>query len=510
MSTDSTAPLTAQGTANSSVVIREQSPELDKLVRDTLENVATQVRGNSEEKIYVTGLMEQVLNGIMEGQIRISDDLITSIDEEIARLDRLMSDQLAEIMHHDEFQKLEASWSGLHHMVQTAETGTMLKIKVLNASKRELSDDLKRAKDFDQSQFFLKIYGDEYDKLGGDPYSVIIGDYQFDVKNSQEVDFLQKIASVASAAHAPFIAAASPSSFGLESFSELNEIYDLASVFDHRRNPFYTRWNSFRESVDSRYVALTVPGYLGRLPYGKGDCEAIIPEFAFDEKVDGTTHEDYLWVNSAYLLGEKVAEAFVDTGWYAAIAGVENGGLAENLPVHVVKTAEGDAATKCPIEVSIGERRENELAQLGFVPVVHYKNTDRAVFMSVQSCQKPKVYASNEATASAELTANLSYLLIVSRIAHYIHAICRDKIMAYKSKEDMQKLLHNWLHMYVVEDPGGEEQKRKYPLKSAQVEVEEDPARPGCYRAVAHIVPHIVLKEISVSLRLVANLPDKG
>lgn len=502
---DSTTALAASQAAASA----PSELTLEQIVENTKTKVDSVVVGDTQERAHVQGLMANLLDSIMKGQVKVSDDLVASIDEQIANMDRLLSDQLGAIMHHDKFQKLEASWTGLHHMVHTAETGTLLKVKVLNANKNEIGRDLKRAMDFDQSQMFLKIYEDEYGKLGGEPYSIIIGDFQFNAKNAADVEFLQKMSSVAAAAHAPFIAAASPESFGISSFTELNDIYDLAKVFDHRLNPMYTKWNSFRESPDSRYAALTVPGYLGRLPYGKGDNEMQIQEFAFDENVDGRNHGDYLWCNAAYMLGEKVAEAFVDTGWYAAIRGVENGGLAEDLPIHVVRTSEGDLSAKCPIEISIGDRREKELSDLGFIPMVHYKGTDRAVIMSVQSCQKPAVYTTDHATASARLTSNLSYLLVISRIAHYLQAICRDKIGSYKSREDTQDLLQQWLNRYCLENPTSDDQKRKYPLKSAKVEVIDDPARPGCYKAVAYVQPHFQMEEVQVSLRLVADLPDK-
>jgi type VI secretion system protein ImpC len=318
------------------------------------------------------------------------------------------------------------------------------------------------------------------------------------------MELVEKISQVAAAAHAPFLSAASAELLNLDSFANLGAPRDLGKIFDSTE---YAKWKSFRQSDDSRYVALTMPHILMRLPYGK-DTKPI-EGFAYEEAVDGTDASKYLWGNAAYALGARLTAAFSDYGWCAAIRGVEGGGLVEGLPAHTFRTDEGDVALKCPTEVAITDRREKELADQGFAPLVHCKGTDYAAFFSVQSCNKPKLYDSEAANANARLSAQLPYILAVSRFAHYLKSMMRDKIGSFTSRTETERFLNKWIMQYVTEDDGASQiTKSQYPLREARVEVSEIPGKPGAYRAIAFLRPHFQLDELTVSLRLVAELPQ--
>lgn len=447
-------------------------------------------------------LVRRFVAEVLEGTIQISHDTEAMLNARIAEIDRLISKQLNLIMHHEEFQRLEASWRGLKYLLDQSETGTMLKIKVLNVSKKELLRDLQRAPEFDQSALFKKVYEEEYGVFGGSPFGALIGDYYFG-RSGQDIELLEKVSQVAAAAHAPFLTAASPEMFNLESFTQLDAPRDLAKIFETTE---YAKWKSFRDSEDSRYVALTVPRMLLREPYGKATVP--IEAFGYEEDVDGTDHGKYLWGNAAYALGARVTQAFARHGWCAMIRGVESGGLVEGLPVHNFRTDAGDVTMKCPTEVPITDRREKELADLGFVPLVHCKGTDKAAFFSVQSAQKPKVFNTDAATANARISAQLPYIFAVSRFAHYLKAMMRDKIGGYMSRAEAESFLNNWISDYVVGNANASpEVKAKRPLSDARIDVVEVPGKPGAYRAVAYLRPHFQLDELSVSMRLVADLP---
>jgi type VI secretion system protein ImpC len=452
-----------------------------------------------QSRRQIATLVEEV----MQGTIRVSKDLESTINARIADIDALLSRQLNAIMHAPEFQHLEASWRGLHYLVYQTETSTMLKIRVLNVSKQDLLRDLERATEFDQSALFKKVYEEEYGMFGGAPFGALIGDYEFG-RHPQDMALLEKISNVAAAAHAPFIAAANPQLFNLDSFTDLGVPRDLAKIFDTVE---YAKWKSFRESEDSRYVALTLPHILMRLPYGKETVP--VEAFNFEEEVDGTDHSKYLWGNAAYALGTRITDAFARYGWTVAIRGVEGGGLVEGLPTHTFNTDEGDVALKCPTEIAITDRREKELSDLGFVPLVHCKGRDFAAFFGTQSCQKAKKYDTDAANANARLSTQLQYIMATARFAHYLKAIMRDKIGSFMSRGECEAFLNRWINNYVVgSDEAGQEMKARYPLRDARVDVSEVPGKPGVYRAVAFLRPHFQLDELTVSLRLVAELPQ--
>jgi type VI secretion system protein ImpC len=475
----------------------EEKSLLDSIVEDgrLAKDDAARDRGKD--------MVKQFVKEVLSGTITIARDVDAMINARIAQIDHLISIQLNEVMHAPEFQKLEGTWRGLKYLIQNSETSDKLKIKVLNVNKKELLRDLQRAPEFDQSALFKKVYEEEFGVFGGAPFGALIGDYEFN-KSGQDIELLEKVSQVAAAAHAPFLTAASHEMFNLESYTELDAPRDLSRVFDTTE---YARWKGFRQSEDSRYVALTCPRVLLRLPYGKDTVP--VDGFNYEEKVDGTDHSRYLFGNAAWALGARLTSAFAMYGWCACIRGVESGGLVEGLPVHTFKTGEGDVAMKCPTEVPITDRREKELADLGFAPLVHCKGTDYAAFFSVQSAQKPKVYDQPSATANARISAQLPYILAVSRFAHYLKAMMRDKIGGYMSRQDAEAFLNTWIQGYVVpNDDAAFSMKAKKPLKEARVDVMEIPGKPGCYRAVAFLRPHFQLDELTISMRLVADLPQ--
>ncbi|MEP6990744.1 MAG: type VI secretion system contractile sheath large subunit [bacterium] len=469
---------------------------LDKIVEEGRmgRDAATKERGRD--------LVRNFVSEVLAGTVTLNPDTEAMINARIAQIDALISAQVNEVMHHPDFQKLEGSWRGLKYLLDNSETGEQLKIKVMNVSKKDLLKDLQKAPEFDQSALFKKVYEEEFGVFGGTPFGSLLGDYEFG-KGGQDIELLEKISQVAAAAHAPFITAASADMMNLESFTQLDAPRDMAKVFDTTE---YAKWKSFRASDDARYVALTLPRILMREPYGAATVP--VEAFNFEERVDGTDHSKYLWGNAAWALGSRITQAFATYGWTATIRGVEGGGLVEGLPVHNFKTESGDVAMKCPTETPISDRREKELADLGFVPLVHRKGSDNAAFFSVQSAQKPKLYDSDAASANARISAQLPYIFAVSRFAHYLKSIMRDKIGGFASRDEIQRFLNDWINNYVVvNDDVGFEMKAKNPLKEARIEVVEIPGKPGAYRAVAFLRPHFQLDELSMSMRLVADLP---
>jgi type VI secretion system protein ImpC len=456
------------------------------------------------QRAHATGILGEFVRKISEGYIAPSRDVVASIDQAVAQIDQLLSGQLNEIMHTTEFQKLESTWRGLFYLVDRSETGETLSIRVLNASKKDLLDDLTKAVEFDQSGLFKKIYEDEFGMPGGKPFGALIGDFEFG-KHPQDFLLLEKLSNVAAAAFAPLISAAGPSLFGMDSYTELQQPRDLAMIFQGAE---YIKWRSFRDSEDSRYVGLTLPRVLGRLPYG--ETTDPVEAFRFEEDVTGKEHDKYLWMNAAWAMGARLTDAFAKYGWTAAIRGREGGGVVEGLPVHTFPTDDGDIAAKCPAEIGITDRREAELDKLGFIPLSHYKDTDYAVFMGARSCQKAKKYNTDQATANAEISTLLPYQLACARFAHYLKMICRDKIGSFMERKDVEDYLTTWIANYVLlDDKASQDQKAKFPLREARVEVTENKARPGSYNAVFYLRPHFQLEELTMSLRLVSEVPKK-
>ena len=436
-----------------------------------------------------------------------STDAVRTIEAMIASIDKKLTEQVNKIIHHEDFQKLESAWRGLHYLVNNTETDEQLKIRVMNVSKQELGKTLKRYKGtaWDQSPLFKKLYEEEYGQFGGEPYGALVGDYHFD-HTPPDVELLGELSKLAASAHAPFITGASPSVMQMESWQELANPRDLTKIFT---TPEYAAWRSLRESDDARYLALCMPRFLARLPYGAKTSP--VDEFDFEEDTAGATHAKYSWANAAYAMAVNVNRSFKSYGWCSRIRGIESGGAVENLPTHSFPSDDGGIDMKCPTEIAISDRREAELSKNGFLSMIHRKNSDFAAFISGQSLQKPQEYDDPDATANAALAARLPYLFACNRFAHYLKCIVRDKVGSFRSREAMQNWLNEWILNYVDGDPANssEDTKAKRPLAAAQVEVEEVEGAPGYYQSKFYLKPHYQLEGLTVSLRLVSKLPSE-
>ena len=479
---------------------------LIKVPATTLDDViqgGAMVRDESQ-RVRARDLVAEFVERVYPSAKDVEDkkDIARRINDCINTIDGLLTDQLNAVMHSQDFKDVEASWRGLHYLVMNTETGQMLKLRLKNVTKKEIQDDLEKAVDFDQSVTFKQLYEEEYGTFGGHPYSLLIGDYEFG-RSPQDISWLEKMSNVAAATHAPFIAAAAPLLFDIDSFTDLKVPRDLAKSFDSTE---LAQWQSFRNSEDSRYVALALPHMLLRLPYGPKTIP--VEEFDFTEDVDGKDNKKYLWGNAAYALGQRITNAFALYKWTAAIRGVEGGGVVEGLPTHNFQTDEGDVALKCPTEIAITDRREKELNDLGFISLVHCKNTDYAAFFGGQTTNKPKVYNTPQATANAKLSSQLPYILAASRFAHYIKVIMRDKIGSFMTRGNVESFLNRWIVDYVLlNDDAPQSSKASYPLREARVDVFDIAGKPGCYKAVVFLRPHFQLDELTASIRLVAELP---
>jgi type VI secretion system protein ImpC len=483
------AGVTLEGNDFAALLKKEFKPKTDEAksaVEQAVQTLAQQALGNT--KI-------------------IGTDAVKSIEAMIAALDRKLTEQVNKIIHHEDFQKLESAWRGLHYLVNNTETDEQLKIRVMNVSKQELGKTLKRFKGtaWDQSPLFKKLYEEEYGQFGGEPYGVLVGDYHFD-HTPPDVELLTEMSKVAAAAHAPFVTGASPSVMQMESWQELANPRDLTKIFT---TPEYAAWRSLRESDDARYLALCMPRFLSRLPYGAKTSP--VDEFDFEEDTAGADHTKYAWSNAAYAMAVNINRSFKTYGWCSRIRGIESGGAVENLPTHTFPSDDGGVDMKCPTEIAISDRREAELSKNGFLSMIHRKNSDFAAFISGQSLQKPQEYDDPDATANAALAARLPYLFACNRFAHYLKCIVRDKVGSFRSRESMQDWLNEWILNYVDGDPANssEETKSKRPLAAASVEVEEIEGQPGYYQSKFFLKPHYQLEGLTVSLRLVSKLPSE-
>ena len=459
-----------------------------------------------QAKVAVEGAVRTLAEHALVNTRLISSDAIESIEAIIAAIDKKLTDQINLILHHEDFQKLEGAWRGLHYLVTNSETDETLKIRVMNVSKQELGRTLKRYKGaaWDQSPVFKKVYEEEFGQLGGEPFGCLVGDYHFD-QTPPDVELLGEMAKIASAAHAPFIAGASPTVMQMESWRELSNPRDLTKIFS---SPEYAGWRSLRESEDARYLGLAMPRFLARTPYGAKTNP--VDEFNFEEDVEGEQHDRYTWANSAYAMATNINRAFKSYRWCTRIRGIESGGAVENLPCHTFPTDDGGVDMKCPTEIAISDRREGELARNGFMPLIHRKNADFAAFIGAQSLQKPAEFTDPDATANANLAARLPYLFATCRFAHYLKCMVRDKVGSFKERAEMQRWLQDWILQYVDGDPANssEETKAKRPLAAAEVVVEEVEGNPGYYTSKFFLRPHYQLEGLTVSLRLVTKLPS--
>jgi type VI secretion system protein ImpC len=489
--TDAASPeaTTTEGGAEFAALLnKEFKPQTDRARTE----VAAAVRTLAEQALATTTLT--------------SSDAVTNIKAIIAELDRKLSDQVNEIIHNPDFQELESAWRGLHYLVNNSETDQMLKIRVMNISKKDLSKTLKRFKGaaWDQSPIFKKVYEQEFGQLGGEPFGTLVGDYYFD-HSPPDVELLGELAKISAASHAPFIGSTAPTLFQMESWQELRNPRDLTKIFS---TPEYAGWRSLRESDDARYLGLTMPRFLARQPYGaKSDP---IEEFAFEEDTGGGAADKFTWANSAYAMAVNINRSFKLYGWCSRIRGIESGGAVTGLPTYTFPTDDGGVDMTCPTEIAISDRREAELAKAGFMPLIHRKNSDFAAFVGAQSLQKPEQFDDPDASANAALAARLPYLFATCRFAHYLKCIVRDKVGSFKEREEMQRWLQQWIIQYVDGDPlhSSEEVKARKPLADAQVVVEEIEGEPGYYSSKFFLRPHYQLEGLTVSLRLVSKLPS--
>ena len=462
-------------------------------------------RAKEEVQTAVETLAEQVL----QGEVLMADDVVGTISAIIAEIDLKLTEQVNQIMHHEDFRKLEGAWRGLHHLVNNTETDEMLKIRVMPISKKELGKTLKKYKGtaWDQSPLFKRIYEEEFGQLGGEPYGCLVGDYHFD-HSPPDVEILGGMAQIAGAGHAPFITGADSALMGMDSWQELSNPRDLAKIFS---TPEYAAWRSLRDSEDAKYLGLAMPRFLARQPYGaKTDP---VEEFDFEEDTDGADSDKYVWANSAYAMATNINQAFKEYGWCTQIRGVESGGIVSDLPVHTFPSDDGGVDMKCPTEIAISDRREAELAGSGLMPLIHRKNSDLAAFIGAQSLHKPAEYDDPDASANAALAARLPYLFASCRFAHYLKCIVRDKIGSFSDRNAMQRWLQDWVMQYVDGDPANssDKQKARKPLSAAEVIVEEVEGNPGYYTSKFFLRPHYQLEGLTVSLRLVSKLPsEKG
>jgi len=479
------------------------APQVKEQETSLLDQIIDNLAGAPDKRDYARDIIADFAQQVLDGSMVMAKNTESMLKTRIAQLDALISAQLNEVMHAQEFQKLEGTWRGLHYMVHQTETSPNLKVKIFNISKKDLLKDLERAPEFDQSSMFKKIYEEEFGVFGGSPFGLLVGDYEFS-NHPQDLQILEKMSNVAAAGHSPFIAAADPRMLRLDSFEQLGEPRDIAKIFDSVE---FAQWRSFRESEDSRFVGLCMPHVLMRLPYGRETVP--VESFNFEEDVDGRDNRKYLWGNAAYALATRITAAFAEHGWCTAIRGVEGGGLVEGLPTHTFRTDDGDVALKCPTEIAITDRREKELADAGFMPLVHCKGRDYAAFFSVQSANKPKKFDDPKASANARLSSQIQYMFAVSRFAHYLKSMMRDKIGSFMSRQNCQDFLNTWISQYVLlDDDASQSKKAEFPLREASITVEEIAGKPGAYRAIAYLRPHFQLEELDVSLRLVANLPE--
>ena len=437
----------------------------------------------------------------------ISGDVLGSIEGMIAEIDKKLSEQVNAILHHNDFQKLESAWRGLHYLVNNTETDEQLKIKVMNISKADLGRTLKRYKGtaWDQSPIFKKIYEEEFGTFGGNPFGCLVGDYYFD-QSPPDVELLGEMSKVSAASLCPFLAAASPTVMQMSSWQELANPRDLTKIFG---TPEYAGWRSLRESEDARYLGLCMPRFLSRLPYGAKTSP--VDEFNFEEETAGGDHSKYTWTNAAYAMAVNINRSFKMYGWCSRIRGIESGGAVEGLPTHTFPTDDGGVDMKCPTEIAISDRREAELAKNGFMPLVHKKNSDFAAFIGAQSLQKPFEYDDPDASANANLSARMQYMFAICRFGQYLKCIGRDKVGSFKERTDMEKWLNNWIMNYVDGDPANSSEtvKAQKPLAAAEVVVEEVPGNPGYYTSKFFLRPHYQLEGLTVSLRLVSKLPSQ-
>jgi type VI secretion system protein ImpC len=428
----------------------------------------------------------------------------TLLDQHIGQLDDLISEQLDEIMHHPDFQEVESAWRSLYFLISRCDPKANVKVEVLDVSKRDLLEDFEDVPDVTQSGLYQHTYVQEYDTPGGEPISTMVSNYEFDA-SAPDITLLREVSRVAAAAHCPFLGSVGAQFFGKQHIDELTRIDDLGTYLDRAE---YIRWRGFRDTEDARYVGLTLPRFMLRIPYGEDNP---VRSFSYRENVTGEDHEKYLWGNSSFAFAANIARSFKHHGWAVNIRGPESGGKLEHLPMHYYDMGRGRDA-KIPTEMIISETKEYEYAEQGFIPLSYYKNSDYACFFSANSVQRPQLYSTNEATANARINSRLPYIFLVSRLAHYLKVLQRENIGSNRPRKELERELNDWLQGLVTKmknpDP---ELIATHPLQDGEVTVEPVPDNPGYYRVGMSVMPHFQVEGVDVSLSLVSQLPsDRG
>ncbi|APJ05086.1 EvpB family type VI secretion protein [Silvanigrella aquatica] len=479
---------------------------LEDLTKPVLEQALakSELNKNEEQKNNAKDMLTVFADEVLSEKMAYKKTISHMISERVADIDAILTEQINEIIHNAEFQKLEASWRGLNNLVKFSEPDDQLKIRILDVTKEDILSDSDSAPEFDETGLFKLVYEQEYGTFGGAPYGLLVGDYSFG-KSIEDVECMKAISHVAAAAHAPFIAAASHEIFNINSFEDLDKPKHLGRLFNTAE---YGSWANFRSQEDSKYVTLTLPRVIMREPYG-GKNGIPVKEFHFEEDLTGTEHEKYLWGNPAFSLAERMVDSYREFGWFSCIRGSENGGTVQTLPIHTFIDNEGNNTFKMPVETMITDRREKELDDLGFLSLVYKKGTDTATFFGSKTVHKLTEYDNDLANANAQLSIQLPYVMAVSRFAHYLKVIMRDKIGSFATQGDINEYLNRWISRYVIlDDTASTYSKSCYPLREARVDVTSIPGKVGAYRAVMYLRPHFYLNELTVSLRLVTELPQ--
>ncbi|MBF0352573.1 MAG: type VI secretion system contractile sheath large subunit [SAR324 cluster bacterium] len=471
--------------------------------RSLLQQVMEQTRIGEGEESYATAKtgLEEFLKEMLKdsSQVRVEKK---RVDAMLDALDAKLSSQMDEILHHPEFQKKEAAWKSLKVMAERTNFRENIQIQIINVSKDDLLEDFEDAGDETKSGLYQHIYTNEYGQFGGKPVGVLVGNYTFG-PGAQDIKLLRHVASVAAMAHAPFIAAAGPAFFNINSFDELPNLKDLESVFT---GPQYAKWQSFREADDSRNVGLALPNFLLRNPYNEDNPAKA---FNYKEETNGVS-TNYLWGNAAFALCTRITESFEKYRWCPNIVGPQSGGGVTDLPLHVFER-DGKNVVVGPTEVRFSDRREYELSEEGFVPLTMRKDSDNATFFSVNSVQKPKFFGTEPEQRQAEMNyrlgTQLPYLFVVNRLAHYIKVLQREKLGSWKSRAELETELNRWLRQYVSdqENPSAEIRGRR-PLRRANVQVNEVEGEAGWYRVDITVTPHFKFMGANFTLSLSGRL----
>lgn len=479
-----------KNTSNSKKIDSKNQKNNDPLNKDVAIRLSNEYFG-SENYIETIFSLKRV-----KGEVK---DLYAAIITTIADLDKSLSMQMDEILHHPEFQALEASWRGLNELISRIELSEYLKVRVLNSSIIDLEQDLLESSDFDQTHLFKLVYEEEYGTMGGIPFSCFIVDLFFS-KSIQDVKLIRFLSSIAAAAHAPLLTGTKPEMFNLQSFMDLHLPRDLKTIFESS-DAIY--WNQFRDTEEARYANLFLPYVLMRMPYGS---ENLVRSFNYNETINGERNNNFCWGNAAYFMGIKLGEAIAKYGWAAAIRGPEGGGLVKDLPAYTFRTSFGDISMKCPTQTHITDRREKELSDLGFIALCHKKMTNQAVFFSGQTAQKAKKHKSEDADANSNLSSKMPYMLNASRFIHYIKVILRDKVGSFQSPKNVETFLQSWIAEYVLlSDETSQEIKAEYPLREAQIKVQESEVL-GEYSVTMNLRPHFQMEALNICLRFVAKI----